>query len=764
MRVRAAIRAIAVGVSLTAMAKEPFGDAEWLRDPRFKGQPVLGVFEAQKMKSQSTALKNIHTYFRKAFTLPALPKKAILLFSADDYAKVYINGTFVLQGPEPSYPFDQPHFDIDVTPFLRIGENVLAAHVYYHGLATRAFNSADNRSGFVAVLTLTAADGSERRIATDGTWRCFASRTFSSDKVFGYNTQFNENMDLNAEPVGWRGAGFDDRAWTPPLTGFLDHVFVPARIAPLQHERRKPVTVERVAPDRWFADMDTEVVGHTRLRLRGKKGQIVTVWHGEECSAPHTVRHVLRCNCDYTDRITLTGGDDLAEFFDYRAFRYVEVLGITNAPDVWVDVRHYPFDWHASAFQSSDPSLTHIWEMCKRGVQIGCQGVFVDCASREKGQYTGDAYMTVLSQLLLTADPALTRKAVNDFHLSQRFDPGMLCVAPGGFRQELAEWSLLWPSMVAYLYRMTGDRAFVKRLAGDGAFEKLLDEFAKMERPDGLLAGVDRHKWVLVDWPANLRGGYDYEKTKNGVNTVINDFYYNALRAAAEMMRVAGHPDTAYAAKAERVKAAINAVLFDPAKGVYIDGLYEDGTPSPKTTLHANGFSLYFGVVPEARRPAVAALMRRERLNCGIYGAPYFIAALFQNGEADLAYELLTCHDAHSWNQMLKEGATTPFEAWGANQKWNTSLCHPAGGMPVWIIVEHLMGLTPAEPGFKAVRMSPHLPAALDACSVTVPTVSGTISASYSRKEGTYTLSVPAGMKATGDMPPNVVLKTRIPQ
>ncbi len=225
------------------------------------------------------------------------------------------------------------------------------------------------------------------------------------------------------------------------------------------------------------------------------------------------------------------------EFYDYRGFRYVELLDAPSRPEVWVDLRHHPFDWSASHFDSSDPVLNGIWEISKRGVQMGCQGIIVDCAQREKGQYTGDTYMTVLSHLILTADPTLTKKAIIDWHLSQRFEPGMLCVAPGGFWQELAEWSLLWPVMLEYYYQMTGDEDLVRRLVDAGALDKLMAVFVEMENEHGLLQGVDKHKWVLVDWPKNLRADYDYDNTKNGVNTVVNAFYFRGTRCSATEQR-----------------------------------------------------------------------------------------------------------------------------------------------------------------------------------------------------------------------------------
>ncbi|MCZ8517160.1 hypothetical protein O9H85_33380 [Paenibacillus filicis] len=57
---------------------------------------------------------------------------------------------------------------------------------------------------------------------------------------------------------------------------------------------------------------------------------------------------------------------------------------------------------------------------------------------------------------------------------------------------------------------------------------------------------------------------------------------------------------------------------------------------------------------------------------------------------------------------MVKEGATTCFEAWGKDQKWNTSLCHPWASSPIPILIEHIAGLRPLEPGWKSIQVRPY--------------------------------------------------------
>jgi len=63
------------------------------------------------------------------------------------------------------------------------------------------------------------------------------------------------------------------------------------------------------------------------------------------------------------------------------------------------------------------------------------------------------------------------------------------------------------------------------------------------------------------------------------------------------------------------------------------------------------------------------------------YFAYFVLLALEKEQEYDLMRELIC--DKGSWLNMISEGATTCFEAWGKDQKWNTSLFHPWLSYPV---------------------------------------------------------------------------------
>ena len=88
-----------------------------------------------KMAAKDAA-HNEHVLFRRSFRLKAF-QKAVIFISADDYYKLYVNGQYVGMGPVPSYKWAYHYNRIDVTKYLKEGENVIAVHTYYQGLINR---------------------------------------------------------------------------------------------------------------------------------------------------------------------------------------------------------------------------------------------------------------------------------------------------------------------------------------------------------------------------------------------------------------------------------------------------------------------------------------------------------------------------------------------------------------------------------------------------------------------------------------------------
>jgi alpha-L-rhamnosidase len=697
--------------------------AKWITDPRFANLKPLNLLHKQlvsaPMPEHRTDLQNQHLLVRKRFQVTGPVKEAYLDISGDDYYKLYINGEFVGQGPAPGYHFNYYYNHIDVAKYLRTGANIISVHLYYQGLINRVWNSGDYRQGMIAELQVNR----KFILVSDDSWKYCRACEYTGSGTFGYETQYVEDIDSRLQRKGWREWEYDDRDWEN-VAELLndDHRLVIQETPLLQVYQVKPSEVRPLDAGHFLIDFGQEITGHISLVAQGEPGQTVVIRYGEELeTGADQVRYPMRCNCNYQDIWRLSGEVDCLEPFDYKAFRYVELLapaGVIKPESFRGVVRHYPFDETKCSFDSSAPLLNQIWDICKNAVKYGAQEVFVDCPSREKGQYLGDFTVTGHSHLYLSGDLRLYKKALQDFALSARICPGLMAVAPGSFMQEIADFSLQWPMQLLRYYQHSGDLKFLKKMAPTA--ENIIQYFKKYQRADGLLENV-KEKWNLVDWPENLRDEYDFDLAQpvvgDGCHNVINAFYCGAVQTVNTIHDVLG---ISYDDDFPRLKEAFIRAFYREDLG-----LLADATTSDHTALHSNFIALFFDLVPAEAIPNVVNLIRRKKLNCGVYNAYFLLKGLARVGEFPLVYQLITDETEHSWANMIREGATACFEAWGKEQKWNTSLCHPWASAPIPVLIEDIIGLKPGRPGWGEVVFEPHIPDAVGSLKLEFWTVKG---------------------------------------
>lgn len=718
--------------------------AAWITDQRFCGLKPIDVYHKEDQQGgdqeHKAELQNHHMLVRKSFSLGDAVQEAHVDITADDYYKLYVNGRYVGQGPAQGNHYHYYYNRFDVASYLQRGENVIAVHVYYHGLISRSYNSCDYRQGLIAELV------SEGRslVHTDRTWKYCTAREYGASPIIGYNTQFQEHIDSRLKEKGWKLAGFNDSAWLSAWEHLADDHRLFLQPTPnLSVYRIKPQSVSSVEGG-YLLDFGSELTGQFTMRAKGEPGQKVEIRSAEELLPSGRVRYEMRCNCTYLDTWTLSGEEEELELYDYKAFRFVEVLASPDTellPDSFAAiVRHYPLDEDACRFESSDCLLQSIWSICKNGVRLGTQENYVDCPSREKGQYLGDNTIITHAHSYVSGDLRMFRKSLEDFALlSARVCPGLVAVAPGHYMQEIADFSFQWPMQLLRYYQFSGDRAFLESMYPIA--ERMLKYFEAYQGPDSLLHSFN-DKWNLVDWPENLRDGYDFSLEKGniqGCHNVINAFYYGARIAVREIRKALGLPPAAEE-MTSRFRTAFIHKFYNPERKLFVDA---EG--SMHASLHANVLPLLFGLSPEEAVSSAVHLIREKRLSCGVYMAYFVLQALAAAGEQELIYDLITSEDLHSWGNMVKEGATACFEAWSKDLKWNTSLCHPWASAPIPILIEEVFGIKSAAPGWTQVQFSPKLPDSLKEVKLRFRMPAGEFQFEY--KNGSAKLRVPVGVK-----------------
>ena len=654
--------------------------AKFICHKDFENLKPIDVFHKElspkPAEKHAESLCNRHILFRKKAVL-GKASKAILKITTDDYFKLYINGVYVTQGPPPSYPDHYYFMEIDVTPFLKDGVNTFAVHNYYQGLINRVWVSGDLRSMFWCELYL---DG-KVALVSDESWLTATHTGYSSCGIIGYETAFAERYDSSAKEVGFEKESFDDSQWQPAsIYKQTDYILQKSPIQPLSVYLKKPIYTERKG-EVLFVDFGQEMVGYLRAKAKGKQGDKVLLRFGEELNSDGSVRFDMRCNCRYEEEWILSGKEDGLEQFDYKAFRYCEIMIPDGASvcDVEMQVRHYPYEKKA-VYETDNEQLRKVLQLCENTVKYGTQEVFVDCPTREKGQYLGDVCVSGRAQCVLTGDTTLIKKAIIDFCGSAFICKGVMAVSTSSFMQEIADYSLLLPALILWVYKRDNDKDFLRLTFPyiTGVYEY----FMQYLQEDGLIEGV-KEKWNLVDWPDNLRDGYNFPLTKPispGKHNVLNAFWIGFLKAYQDICEILG----------EAVNIAIDNVEKSFINAFYNKetGLYCDSTQKTHSAVHSNVLPLLFniGMSETKERKIVEYICQKKLTSMGVYMAYFTLAALMKHGEREKAELLAT--DKGAWLNMLEEGATTTFEAWGKNQKWNTSLFHPWATAPLIVFAK----------------------------------------------------------------------------
>ena len=677
---------------------------EWFTIPAFAQRKPDNLYHKEQEQGTVPACnaENIHVLCRSEFLWEGR-QKLWLRISGDDYYKVYVNGRYAGQGPAPAYPEDYYYNEIDITSFLRKGRNIMAVHLYYQGLINRVWNSGDGRLALMAQLFL---KGAGKEFTRPLFWKYKISHAYSGS-VTGYDTQFLENFDSRKWQEDWNQPEFEDEDWEWMVPAqWADYSLSLQPTKPLAVWKRQPAGKEKIpGTEIWFVDAGKEITGNLLLAVEGRAGTQVKIRLGKELTDAGRVRFEMRCNCTYEEIWTLAEGVCHKIPFDYKAFRYGEIelpFGV-RLLDVALEIRHYPMEEKLCVLKTENGLLNRIFSLCKYTVKIGTQEGYLDCPTREKGQYLGDALITSRAQVWLTGTVEMLRKAIRQFAQTAFICPGLMAVAPGSLMQEIGDFSLLWPELLFTDYEFTGDREFLKKYYPTA--RGLLDYFGRYAGEDGLLYQV-KDKWNLVDWPENLRDGYDFPLTRPvvgpGCHNVINALYIGAVQTVEKIEKVLGLP---VSRNWKVIKEAYIRAFYRPE-----EKLFADSVSSSHMAVHSNLYALYYGLAPEEGRERIGDYLAERGFSCGVMASYFLLRALAREERYEDVYRLLVNTGPQSWANMLRQGATTCYEAWGKEQKWNTSLCHPWASAPVSVIIEELGGmkLTPeADEGF---GFRPHIP------------------------------------------------------
>lgn len=645
---------------------------KWITNSEFSNLRPRNVFHRQLEPLQISCEehRDRHILFRKKFFLNKLPKQARIYITADDYYKLYINEKFIGQGPAPGYPSHYPYNVFDITAYLQTGKNVLAVHTLYQGLINRVWVSGDLRHGLLCDVELDNC----LLFGSDTSWLTQVHSGYTESDVVGIQTQFMETYDSNSPEIGFEKIFYDDSDWEEcKFCQYDDHVFSEQKVSPLVFEEVRPKGMSHHNRTT-LIDFGAVFAGYLSVSAFGNKGDQIIVRCGDELNEDGSLRYQMRCNCTYEEKWILSDGCSRLQWFDYKAFRYVELLlpeGVRlDESQIFITARHAPFSLKTSlkGEYAQIPELKSVWNLCVRTLEYGVQEVIQDCLDRERGFYVGDGCYTALTYLILTGNDSMIRKLIDDAFSSAFISEGLVTCLDCSFMQEIAEFPLILIDLVYWYYNYGGDQEYLEK--NYHLTIRLLESYRKEYEKGGLLRNLD--KWCVVEWPKNFQHGYDVDieegKICHEAHVAINAYYLHAIHTANAMARALG---TDPYRNEEPVKQVFWDTFYDAGRH-----RFRDGENTKHCSLTGNVFPFAFDLCPDnVSREGIL----KDIQVAGIHSFSMFctfpiFACLVKHGEENVLKEFLMDPDA--WLRMIREGATATFEGWGKTSKKNISMFH----------------------------------------------------------------------------------------
>ncbi len=697
--------------------------------------------------------------FRKNFTLEKMPEKAEMKITSLGIYEAYVNGEKVCDDLFlPGYTNYKSHIQaqsFDISKMLKKGENsieVTVANGWYLGKV--GYKGGGNTYGDTrALIADITVDG--KVIPTDTSWQV----SHGGKNIFAdfYDGQIINNTvgDPVFEPVKI----FDGK--TPQIIGHIGTtVKICGTFEPKRYYKAKSGIVY---------DFGQNFAGVVRMKVRAKKGTVITVKHAEIMMDGDIFTENYRSAKAELKLICEEGINEFFPTLTFMGFRYASVS--VSDPDGFDLIRiegvaFSSYMKNIGSFECSDEMINKLQNCVVWGTRSNFLEIPTDCPQRdERLGWTGDACVFCNTASYNFDTSLFFKKWLLDLRSEQSEDGGIPVTIPvfegaepAQKRPPVCVWGDVATVLPWTVYRNYGSKTELS-LCYESMKKYVLHEKAYAEKAHRCDRKYlwDKNVFQYGDWCAY---GEPFEVWSKRGNYLSTAWYFNSVRIVAEAAEVLGKKEDHefFADLSEKIRAAFVKYY-----------LKKDGSLKPCDFMSMYVCSLYFGLVPEdfrektAKKLADMVIKNDYKVMTGFPGTPYLLFALCDNGYEDLAYKVLSNGDCPGWMHMVKNGATTTWERWDAIEQ-DGSFFHEGAGMVSFnhyaygslgdFFYRRILGLESTSPGYKTFTVRPFT-GDLTYARGFHETPYGTIEIAWKKSDGIFTLdlTVPEGSSATVILP-----------
>lgn len=706
-------------------------------------------------------------YFRKTYQLTKPVKRAKAHIIGLGLYELFINGQKVgdqVLAPAPTdYSKNVLYNTFDVTQMLQYGNNTIGTILGNGRYYTMRQNYKPYKIkdfGYPKMLLnilVEYTDGSSEVLRTDNSWK------MTADGPIRANNEYDgEIYDARKEMPGWNTPDFDDHKWvnaqyvSPPSGNIEAQMTQYMKVV----QTIEPISITALHQKSYILDMGQNMVGWIKLRVKGNKGDTITMRFAEVLNRDGSLNVDNLRDAKSTDHYILKGdGVEIWEpSFVYHGFRYVEISGFPGEPTLdnfkgQVVNDALPL---TGSFETSNPIINQVYQNAYWGIRGNYKGMPVDCPQRNERQpWLGDRPTSAYGESFIFDNQKLYDKWLDDIRYGQKNDGAISDVAPAYWRYYSD--NMTWPGtylMIAdMLYRQFGTLAPIQE-----HYPQMRDWLTYMQQrymnQDYIMTKDSYGDWVAP--PATIEQGRGMTgNVKHPSQLIATAYHYYYLNLMSKFAALSGNSSDipGYKKLAEKVKSAFNTQYFNAAEHSY------------GTSMTDNILAIQFNLVPESKKAFVFQhlidqIMKEHKghLSTGVIGTQWIMRCLTENGRADLSYKLASNTSYPSWGYMVENGATTIWELWNGNtaapnmNSYNHVML--LGDLIVWYY-ENVAGIKSSKPGFKEILMKPIVVDDLNYVNASYNSIHGLIVSNWKKNNKTFQWKI--------SIPPNTTAEVYIP-
>ena len=696
--------------------------------------------------------------FRKKFEAKEI-KKARLYISACGLYEASINqkkvGDYIF-APGFTDPRKRIQYQTyDVTDMILEGKNeitVLLADGYFRGSsgAKGRVNTYGKTTGLILQLELSYQDGSSSIIFSDGTF------SWSDDGEIRFaDMKDGERVDARMEPTYAGKAKVQD--WHYHLSASNN---VPVR----ERERFHPVKMTRTETGKTIFRFPQNLSGYVSFKVNAKSGDRIHIRLGEmlDEKGELTLKNV---QCTFKgklsplqdiDYICKDGENIYTPKFFYGGFQYAEVVSDVSLTMEDIQAISVCSDFERSGeFHCSNSLLNQFFENTMWSLKSNSTDIPSDCPTRERMGWMGDSQIFFDTASFLVDYASFARKHVKDIFDRQWNNGRLPQIAPYAHEDWYmwvmngsVGWACAGVYIPLYFYKKYGDErileanyggmlkyaSFMMKRAGKwgGVYAKPM-HLSHKNRKYAVNCGQSYGEWAEPNDICSFKW-YDFASPHPEESTA---YTYFTLNRVLEVAKILGKKEDKFLLKVKEYSEGAKRA-------------YQELVTKKKFSLDTDRQAklvrpLYMGLLNEeqdkfAKKRLLEAVKNYDyRLGTGFLSTPYILYVL-EDLDLDTCYRLVENEKMPGWLFMVKQGATTIWEAWEGNTTKDAGIAslnhYSKGALSQWLM-DSMCGIRMN--GENCFDIVPHPGGDITSASASYESIYGLVKSSW-KKEGDKTV------------------------